>query len=606
MTNLLPERHILPVDVTIEGAGVTDAQNRIALHLHGGFVPWMSDGGPFDWWTPSGESGLSFINGPDSELDNIPGQKMKPGQADYWYPNDQSFRLMWYHDHAHGITRLNAYAGLATGYLLLDTINQQYVHDGKIPGLTSTIPLVVQDKKFVSTTTQLTDPTWTAVTDPKVHGIGSLWYEHVYDPKEFKLLKGGAYLPPPNPSCVAEYFGDTVLCNGTAYPLLEVDAKRYRFLMLNACNSRFLNLNLFQANMKNVDGIDLDPKLLFPLNRPGPNMVQIGNECGFLVKEVTHVSPKPFNPLTLTGNLILAPAERADVIIDFTGLEGKEFIVYNDCPGPFPGGNPAYDYFLGNPLNPIQPVTIRNKTTGQKWSTGPDTRQVLRIKVKVTTPAIPDPQPVGPIVDAAEIDPALLAPIPANWAGEPLVPVVTVDAERDLSLNEEFDTHGRLTQTMGTLTPLVTGGLGRPYLAPPTEVPNAGAVEVWHVWNLSADTHPIHLHLVNAQILQRQAFSGNGANQPLTLIGQPRGPEANELGWKETIQMHPFEVTTLIMKFDLPATPFTVPSSPRAATYDMNEENTTYHEYVYHCHILEHEEHDMMRPLCVKSTNPTP
>ena len=101
----------------------------------------------------------------------------------------------------------------------------------------------------------------------------------------------------------------------------------------------------------------------------------------------------------------------------------------------------------------------------------------------------------------------------------------------------------------------------------------------------SGDTHPIHFHLVNVQIISRQSFH---IRRP-RFLGPPRPPDANELGWKETVRMNPGECTTVIMKFDLPSAPFTVPASPR----------TGGHEYVWHCHILEHEEHDMMRPLVI-------
>ena len=583
VTNSLPARHIIPVDTTIEGAN--QAQNRIAVHLHGGFVPWVSDGGPFNWWAPDGANGLSFLNGPGSAIfDTIPGSPMRPGQADYYYPNDQSARLMWYHDHAHGITRINAYSGLATGYLLLDGINDAYVASGKVPGLGSTLPVVFQDKVFVSPTTVLTDPTWAAVAHPDVQATGSLWYEHVYDPKVVKLLKGGQYLTPPNPSCIPEFFGDTMLCNGTVYPALTVEAKRYRFMILNACNARFLNINVFRANPRNVDGIDLDPNALFPLNPPGPNIVQIGTEGGFLVQEVTHVSAKPFNPLTLTGNLLLGPAERADVIVDFTGLAGQEFILYNDAPGPFPVGPPTNDYYLGNPKNPLQPITVRNKLTGQKWSTGPDTRQILRIKV---VGGAYDPQPAGPILNPNLLDPAPLVPYTTTVAPVPPLPVPAGVPVRDLTLNEDFDPYGRLRQLIGTTAPNGAGGFGLEYTAPVTENVKAGSVEVWRIFNLTADTHPIHFHLVNVQVLSRQPFAlKQGVFGPAGLV---RGPETNELGWKETVQMHPGEVTTIITKFELPGTPFVVPPSPRTGGY----------EYVWHCHILEHEEHDMMRPLVV-------
>ena len=351
VTNVLPAQAIIPIDTTLPGAN--QAQNRIAVHLHGGFIPWITDGGPFDWWTPTGASGLSFLNGPGGVLDNIPGMPMLPGQADYFYPNDQSMRLMWYHDHAHGTTRTNAYAGLATGYLVLDAINAAYVGAGKIPDIPSTIPLVFQDKKFVSFTTPVTDPTWATVARPDVQTRGSLWYEHIYNPKEFRLLKSTQNLTPPNPSCIPEYFGDTMLANGMVYPMATVQAKRYRFLVLNACNARFLNINLMEVAPA-AGEVTTDPKTGFAVaGTPlGPPIIQIGTEAGFLVTEATHPNGLPFNPALLTGNLLMAPAERADVIIDFTGLAGKEFIMYNDSPGPFPAGPADQRLLPGQPQEP--------------------------------------------------------------------------------------------------------------------------------------------------------------------------------------------------------------------------------------------------------------
>ncbi len=597
-TNTLPRRHIIPVDTTVPGAN--QAQNRTATHLHGGLVPWISDGGPFDWWTPGGTgyaTGMSFLNGPGGVFDNIGGQPMVQGQADYYYPNNQGTRLVWYHDHAHGITRINAYAGIASGYLILDTA-QEAALAAKIPSINSTVPLVFQDKVFVDPATiGTTDPTWATVARPDVQSLGSLWYAHFYDPLVFRRLTSPTkYLTPPNPSAVAEFFGDTMLCNGTVYPVLTVEPKPYRFLILNACNARFLNINLFQANAANPDGIDLNPTSLFPTNAAGPNMIQIGTEGGYLVSEVTHVSPVQFNPATLAGNLLLGNAERADIIVDFTGkADGTEFIMYNDAPGPFPGGGPETDYFLGNPLNPVQPSP----------GTGPDTRQILKIRVQgpVTTP---EPQPVSPILNPTFMDPAPIAPITTTVA--PIPPLVAPNGTpvRNLTLNEDFDQYGRLRQLLGTITPgLVTKGFGLDYLASPTEVVNDGTTEVWRIFNLTADTHPIHFHLVNVQVMSRQPFQVIAGR--FTPTGVARGPEPDELGWKETVKMHPAEVISVIMQFQLPtAMPFTVPSSPRATAaggFGMGlgpaPGGKAYHEYVWHCHILEHEEHDMMRPLVV-------
>ena len=479
---------------------------------------------------------------------------MALGQADYYYPNNQSTRLMWYHDHSLSITRINAYAGLATGYLVLDTA-QEAALANKVPSINSTVPLIFQDKVFVNPATiGTTDPTWATVARPDVQSLGSLWYEHIYDPAVFRLLVAPKYLTPPNPSAIAEFFGDTMLCNGTVYPVLTVEPKAYRFIMLNACNARFLNINLFQANPANPDGIDLSPATLFPTNAPGPNMIQIGTEGGYLVSEVTYASPVQFNPATLTGNLLLGCAERADFIIDFTGMaNGTEFIMYNDAPGPFPGGGPETDFYLGNPLNPVQPLA----------GTGPDTRQILKIRVQGPV-TIAEPRPVSPILNPALMDPPPLAPIVTTVP--PIPPLVAPPGTpvRNLTLNEDFDQYGRLRQLLGTTTPgLVRKGFGLDYLASPTEVVNNNAVEVWRIFNITADTHPIHFHLVNVQVMSRQPFKVISGR--FTPTGAARGPEPDELGWKETVKMHPGEAISLIMKFELPpGMPFVVQSSPRA------------------------------------------
>jgi spore coat protein A len=117
-----------------------------------------------------------------------------------------------------------------------------------------------------------------------------------------------------------------------------------------------------------------------------------------------------------------------------------------------------------------------------------------------------------------------------------------------LTLNEDFDEYGRLIQTLGTVTSISKDnqGLstwGLPYMADATENPKAGTIEVWQLFNLTGDTHPIHFHLVNVQIIQRQPFTGDPASG-LTLTGFVMPPDDNELGWKETVRMNPGEVIT--------------------------------------------------------------
>ena len=254
------------------------------------------------------------------------------------------------------------------------------------------------DKVFVGFNTLRQDRTWLAAIAPRLDLLlpGSLWYEHEYNPADLNPTPTSPLLPLPKVSCVPEFFGDTILCNGTVYPLLTVEAKRYRFLMLNACQAKFLNLNLFQVLRNDAEGITLDPTTLFPTNPAGPDMIQIGTEGGFLRKEVRFHGVKPFDPVAITGNLQLGNAERADVIIDFTGKAGKDFVLYTDSAAPNPGGGLDTDFFAGNPAFP-----------GRSFpGFGPDTRQLLRIRV---VPAkTPDSQPAGPILVPELLDPESL------------------------------------------------------------------------------------------------------------------------------------------------------------------------------------------------------
>ena len=571
--NNLPGSHILPIDRTIMGTDLGD--DRVDIHLHGGYVPWISDGGPHAWWRPDGTHGPSFVN------NSVLNSGAAPNEAEYYYPNRQGSRLVWYHDHVFGITRLNAYAGIASGYVIYDDYELSLVANNSLPGPLDprTVYLVVQDKIFVSANTANVDPTWYNSVPNSLPG--DLWYAHVYDTDMFDDLGPAPAGPPPDPSCVPEFFGDTILVNGTVYPYLEVEQREYRFRMLNACQAKFLNPRLVYAKGSTFPD-STEPKT----NAPGPGFVQIGTEGGFLPTPALVSGPK--QPL-----LLLGPAERADLLVDFRNVPaGSILILYSDAPGPFPGGDPDQDYYPENP-----------KTPASKPGYGPNTRTLLQIRVKARS---------GPA------DPPIKLPVPAMFtptdpflikqaAGKPTTYTVSggfatikladgtkVQAKvRALTLNEAFDEHGRLTQLLGTNVPTNPGAkelsFGRPYMEDVTEKPSAGSYEIWEIANLSADTHPIHFHLVNVQLLWRQKFGVSTYAGTPNYQGSPVGPDANELGWKETVRMNPGEVTSVLMKFDLPAVPFTVPESPR----------TGGNEYVWHCHILEHEEHDMMRPLVV-------
>ena len=174
---------------------------------------------------------------------------------------------------------------------------------------------------------------------------------------------------------------------------------------------------------------------------------------------------------------------------------------------------------------------------------------------------------------------------------------------RPLTLNEELDDFGRFIQKLGTNVPLVAAApsLGRAYTDSPTEAVNSGDIEVWEIANLTGDTHPIHFHLVNVQVLSRRAFDSSRQiiTAPPPNWGRFIPPDPNERGWKETVKMNPGDVTTVAMTFDLPRAN-SKGVRPRLKAMGIPDGN----EYVWHCHILEHEEHDMMRPLVVKGRNP--
>jgi spore coat protein A, manganese oxidase len=618
VSNAWGQIHPLPVDGTISQAN--QAQNRAAVHLHGGLVPWISDGGPFDWFDPTGNHGLSFRN------NEVLNPAAKAGEAEYYYPLHQSARFMWYHDHAVGITRLNAYAGIATGLIVRDNFEGNLRNLGLpdfIENLGHEIPLIFQDKIFVGSSIRDADPTWTGATNP-----GSLWYAHTYEQSRWDEIVGPLGAPPAQ-SSIPEFFGDTMLVNGTAFPEATVEARRYRLRMLNACNARFLNLQLYEDD-GSENGISLhlqNPKSAkygTPTNKPfvnaatgRPAWLQIGTEGGFLSTPaeipsdqplVFQVPPDPIsgqtNPSKIKHSLIVAPAERPDLIVDFSGYAGKKVVLYNDAPAPFPSGDDRNDYFPGWNVgsgtdgigNPVNGTTLPGN--------GPNTRVLMRFTiVPAQAPADKKLRITKDTPLSLGLDPFLLPPT--------IHSVPSFFRRRYLTLNEYHDAYGRLIQILGN----AQAPFGSPYDGmatyadyPPASKPadvgateehvEDGQTEVWEIFNTTGDVHPMHFHLVNVQIINRQLY--NTSDSPPDPRTSPYGPilppDPNEEGWKETVPMYPGTVTRVIMKFDVPkivsATNHIVPTPVSLRTGGF--------EYVWHCHILEHEEHDMMHALVVR------
>jgi spore coat protein A len=508
--------HLLSVDPTLHWAnppGGSDGRDMrptfsstpaaydgpvpIVTHVHGNHAFDHSDGFAEAWYLPDAENIPTGYAREGTFYDffrnaSPQGGLWGPGNALFQYPNDQRAATMWYHDHTLGMTRLNVYAGPAGFYLLRhgpgdlpaavvpgpapragDPVGTQYYE----------IPLAIQDRSFNSD--------------------GSLFYP---DTRAFFDEFGGPYLPDSDvpPIWNPEFFANTMVVNGKTWPVLQVEPRRYRFRLLNGCNSRFLVLKLASD----------------PTDRPARTALPIwvlGADGGFL--------PAPVR----LEQLLMAPAERADVIVDFTGLTaGSEIYLVNLGP----------DEPFGELADPPEPVADPD-TTGQ----------VMRFQVV-------------PLASRDTSIPPQRLTLPAfRPLGEP-------STTRRVSLNEQassvpgFD--GPVAAQLGTLDQTGTP-VPRGWDDPITENPALDATEVWEIHNFTEDAHPIHIHEVQFQVVNREPLEG----------GAPRGPEMWEGGFKDTVVAYPDQITRVKALFDLPGL------------------------YVWHCHIVEHEDNEMMRPYYI-------
>jgi len=323
---------------------------------------------------------------------------------------------------------------------------------------------------------------------------------------------------------IPEFFGDVACVNGVAFPYLEVEPRKYRFRMLNGSNSRFYHLTLADA-----DG------------NPGPVFNQIGTDGGLLPA------------LLQLNDLLIAPAERFDLIIDFTGRHGQSFTLLNDAPAPYPGGGEVE-------LTESMQFRVTKPLTGHDHSSRP--------------------QHLRPI-----------ALLPTAGAVERFI--MLSEADRD---SDGFPIMGQLGGSPLDATPSNPTG-GARWDDPVSEAPKAGRVEIWNLVNTTTDAHPIHLHLVQFQVLERRNFDLPlfMKTEKVLFTGNPIPPAANERpAYQDTVKAFPGLdakgnviglVTRVIAKFDLPN---------EAATSTGKK-----YRYVYHCHILEHEDNEMMRPYDV-------
>jgi FtsP/CotA-like multicopper oxidase with cupredoxin domain len=725
LTNMLPTGTagdlFIPVDVTTMGAGMGPdgnmyTQNRGVVHLHGGKTPWISDGTPHQWIIPAGENATLTRGASTQDVPDMP----DPGgdSVTLFWTNQQSARMIFYHDHAYGITRLNVYVGEAAGYLITDPTEQAMKSSGVLPA--TEIPLIIQDKSFVDANTIMTtDPTWAWGSMPGMPMTGDLWYPHVYMPNQNPNDIAGVnsvgrwdygpwFWPPwpvtnqpitqqdgtkvpnlPNVSMTMETFMDTPVINGTAYPVLAVQPKAYRFRVLNAANDRFLNLQLYyaksnaamwnsngtlhDANAGEISTVSAIPGVTWPAGWPtpdardggfpdpaaiGPPLIQIGSEGGFLPSPVVIASTpigydRDTRSITI-GNikehgLLLGPAERADIIVDFSAVPaGSTLILYNDAPTPAPAIDVRLDYYTGHP-----DYTSTGGAPPTLPGYGPNTRTLMQIKVAgAASPAYSlsalraafASTASSDGVFAASQDPIIVPQAGYNSAYHGSFPSNNSAYVRiqDLSLTftplgatdpltidfspkaiaEEFESaYGRMSGFLGVEVPFTNGQnqttIWYDYMDPATEViedsitplaPAAGdGTQLWKITHNGVDTHPIHFHLFDVQLINRVDWAG-----------VVKAPDANELGWKETVRMNPLEDCIVALRPTAPKCPFGVPDSIRLLDPTMpegsgmgfknidpngnpitvtNEYTNFGWEYMWHCHILTHEEMDMMRPV---------
>lgn len=414
------------------------------------------------------------------------------------YPNEQPAALLWYHDHYLGDTRMNVVAGLAGGYLLRDSFDTG--SNPLLPGPIGTyeLPIVVQDRQF--------------------NPDGSLLYP---------VAPAATHGP-----WIGEYFGDVMLVNGKVWPALTVEPAVYRFRVLNGCNARIVDLRISTA-----DG------------RAAVPMVIIGTEGGLL----------PVNPAGAHA-LVMAPAERFDVICDFRRFAGHRLLMTNTSP-PSPVSTPA------PPLTKVMQITVKHKASSGAPMTVPR----------------PGSLPPNPKVTN------LISLGPPRLSGGRV-------AARMITLNEVA------ANTPSWRLNLNAHPYGDPN--PMTETLTWNTVEDWYFVNTTPDTHPMHTHMFTFRVMGRYNYDADGyAARYGTANGVPQldvatlapflqsrliDPEPDEAGLKETVKANPGQVTVVRAKFALPSTAL------NGAGKLVKPQ-----KYVHHCHIVEHEDNDMMERVIV-------
>ena len=535
-------QHLLPVDPTLHWAnppGPRDSRPTftetpgaytgpvpIVTHVHGAVgVGDESDGYAEAWYLPAADNIPTGYATEGTWYNFFAGKALARygaawgrGFATFQYPNLNRASTIWYHDHALGMTRLNVYAGPAGFYI----VRGGPAGDGAVLDTRTGRPAVLpgpaprENDKFPPNKRYCEIPI--AIQDRSYNADGSLVYP---DPRAFFDGVVGGFIPTGefSPIWNPEFFGNMIMVNGNTWPFHNVEQRRYRLRFLNGCQSRFLILDFNDI--------------------PGVEVWQIGNEGGFLAASV-NISANHGN------RLLMGLAERADVIVDFTNVPVGSYVLGNVGPDePFGGGVPGVDF-----------------TVSDAGSTG----QVMQFNVV-------------PIVGADTTTPAQFLELP------PIVPLPPETVTRKLALIEKMAEHREPdgneveSPTEALLGVVDANGntMELPWSHTVTENPQVGATELWEFYNTTGDAHPMHVHEVVFEVVNREGLmlADEEVAQPIQPNGIVTPAEPWETGFKDTVIAYPGQVTRVRAQFNTPG------------------------QFVWHCHIVEHEDNEMMRPYRV-------
>ena len=516
-------------------------------HVHGAIgVGDESDGYAEAWWLPDAATIPSSYATVGTWNDFFKkkaktkfGVTWGPGFATFQYPNDQRASTIWYHDHTLGMTRLNVYAGPAGFFIIRGgpagdgaVLDSRTGTKAVLPG-----PAPKENDKFPPNKTYYEIPM--AIQDRSFNADGSLFYPDsraffgdVFDDPDNPDGPITSFIPVSDVSPIwnPEFFGNTIIVNGNTWPFLQVEQRRYRLRLLNGCDARTLVLK-FE-----------DPRVM---------VWQIGNETGFLEAPV-NMNTTPPDPSVADGTkavLLMGGAERADLIVDFTGVPaGTSFRLLNIGPdSPF-GGFPIATEDVADPTTTGQVMEFRVVAPTSKDRTTPP--QFLKLPAIAPLPAAVRTRPVC----LAELSSPVFGDLPVE------VRLGTVDSAGNYMVKKWADAV--------------------------TENPGVGDTEIWEFYNTTIDAHPMHIHEVAFEVINRQGITVTdqdteaGTGTVVPVAGTERLPELWERGRKDTVIALPGEVTRVKATFASPG------------------------QFVWHCHIVEHEDNEMMRPYRIGPEQP--